>query len=222
MATFQDPIKYQAKHFTISHLLVDFKALGLSNLIKKFLKNFSCNQVTYHKVTLSNLPIQRHHPIKLGYVMTAYPSPVLGEQGDRTLEEQCTEFGTIVIRNDMLIVKCTTHKGTKRSQSRVCVYWLIMVWLVYKEPFETGMSRSWLHICRGFLVNMCLQERSWGKGSDSIEDWLLRDIYTYAHGHQEDQRACGLLSPVGCYPETWSLVYHITHNTCTYILEFQI
>lgn len=49
--------------------------------------------------------------------MTAYPSPALGEQRDRTLEEQWTEFGAIVIRNDMLIVKRTTHKGTKRSQS---------------------------------------------------------------------------------------------------------
>lgn len=142
--------------------------------------------------------------------MTAYPSPALGEQGDRTLEEQWTEFGAIVIRNDMLIVKLTTHKGTKRSQSRVCVYWLIMVWLVDKEPFETGMSRSWLHICRGFLVNKCLEDWSWGKGYDSMEDRLLGDIHTHAHGNRKDQRACGLLSPVGCYPDTWPLVYHIT------------
>lgn len=139
--------------------------------------------------------------------MTAYPSPALGEQGDRTLEEQWTECGAIVIRNDMLIVKLTTHKGTKRSQSRVCVYWLIMVWLVDKE---SCMSRFWLHICRGFLVNKCLEEGSWGKGYDSMEDRLLGDIHTCSWPSKRSESMWALVSGRVL---SWHLASCVSHNT---------
>lgn len=60
------------------------------------------------------------------------------------------------------------------------------------------MSRPLLLICRGFLVNKCLEGGVLGEGVRFQGEPAIRgNTHTHAHGHQKDHRASGLSSPEG-------------------------
>lgn len=85
-----------------------------------------------------------------------------------------------------------------------------MVWLVDKEPLRQACQDPNFISAGGFWSISVWKRQDGGRGSDSTEDRLLGDIHTHAHGHREDQRACGPSSPVVL---SWHLASCVSYNT---------